>query len=284
MSKHTDDLKVARDKKIQDDIDKLNAVKENSSPSLSVSPSPTPSNTPSATPSPSPTVSASPSPSPSPSEGDNDDDPNKNKKVIKQKEPDYKKKFSSSSKEAIFLANKNKTMRKAVDDASLATVTDEELKIKFPEWDLMSDTEKVLARDNMVSKKKFDILHNSVMEGKDADEWNEKIEKYISNPKTLINFPELDGKEDDFKIYAIDPVRRNMPIADLIASFLYTTKKVVVKKKGSMFEKGSGGSNVKDKNKAGKISTAEAAKLMKTDYKKWRYYNEHNLIDNSDIG
>jgi len=278
MANHVKPTKEELDKKIQDSIDELEKDEKKE----------TPDETPKEEKKEEEVIEEAPK-----DEEPKEEEPKEEKKdeeVVEEKKdeeetPDYKKKFSESSKEAIRLAKKNKTIRSAVDEASaVADPTDEEMLVEYPEWDLMSDTEKRLAKKTTKSERKLDIFNKSVLEGKTIDEWNEKVDKYVGNPKTLINFPDMEGKEDSFKEYASEQTRMNMPMNDLIGSFLYEeSKKKAPLKKGKMFEKGSGGPNEKDKKKTGKVSTMEAAKIKETDYKRYRFLLQNNLIDESDI-
>ena len=85
-----------------------------------------------------------------------------------------------------------------------------------------------------------------------------------------MDHPELEGKVEDFKLFASKPTRRGVDFEDLIPAFLYNeSKNKVAPKKGQMFEQGTGG-NSKPKPKGDKISTEEGRLLMNTDYNKFK--------------
>jgi len=207
----------------------------------------------------------------------------------KPKEPeaqvDYKKKFVESSRESQVLYSRQKKLSEAVDQASqVDEPTDEEMVKDFPDWDVMSDTEKRLAKDSIVNKKRFEAIHKASQEGKDILDWNEKVDKFVDDPKTLIDNPELEGKVEDFKIFASKPTRRGVDFADLLSAFFYDMSKAIKpKSKGKMFETGSGGPNEKIKPKGDKISLSEARTLMKNDYKKYKEYLTKGKIDMSTL-
>jgi hypothetical protein len=152
-------------------------------------------------------------------------------------EPDYKKKFVESTREAQVLHAKNKQLVTAVDEASLIEVTEEDLAKEYADWDLMTDTEKRLAKESLLSTRRFNIIHAESNKFKDVEVWNEKVNVFADDPKTLVDHPKLEGKLDEFKLFASKPTRRGVDFEDLIPAFLYneTTKKPAPNK-GQMFE------------------------------------------------
>ena len=149
--------------------------------------------------------------------------------------------------------------------------TEEELKAEYSDWDEMTDTEKRLAKRSLHDSKKLQAITESAKEFKDIDEWNNKVDKFLADPETLINHPALDGKEEDFKAFVTTKTSRmGADFEDLVASFLYAeSQKPPVKNKGKMFENGSGGKDGKIKPKNDKISVADSIIIRKTNYKKY---------------
>ena len=209
------------------------------------------------------------------------------KEEVKEEPPvvDYKKKFTESTRESQVLFSRNKKISEAVDQASqMERPTKEEMEKDFADWDVMSDTEKRLAEDNVVNSRRFDAIHKATQEGKDILAWNEKVDKYIDDPKVLQTNPDLEGKQDDFKIFASKPTRRGVDFEDLVSAFLYDMSTVIKpKSKGKMFETGSGGPNERVKPKGDKISLSEARVLMKNDYKKYKELLVTGKIDTSTL-
>lgn len=197
---------------------------------------------------------------------------------------DYKKKYTESKREALVIQSRNKKLSEAVDQASqIDNPTEEEMTVEFPDWDVMNETERRLATDNVINKRRFEAIHKASQEGKDITDWNDKVDKYIDDPKTLIANPSLEGKTDDFKIFASKPTRRGIDFTDLVSAFLYEMEKVTKPSKGKMFETGSGGPNTSPKPKSDKITLSEARVLMKTDYKKYKEYLTEGKIDLSSL-
>lgn len=198
-------------------------------------------------------------------------DTKENGEDIKKEEEsvDYKEKFVHSTRESQVLHSKNKKINEVIEKAiTMPEPTDEELLKEFPDWDIMSDTEKKLARKTYKYDKAFSMLNEVTKESKDADVWHEKVDTYIEDPKTLNDHPELEGKTEDFKLFASKPTRRGVDFEDLIKAFLFDVSTSKPKNKGKMFEAGSGGE--KPKPKTDVLSALEGRRLMKTDYKKWK--------------
>lgn len=185
---------------------------------------------------------------------------------------DYKKKFTESTREAQVLAAKNKKMNEAIDKAGQITEpTEEELKKEYSDWDDMTATEQRFAKDNLVNKRRFEIIHESTKEFKDIEAWSGKVDSFLEDPKTLVDNPKLERRIEEFKAFAAKPTRRGVDFDDLVSAFLYSVESTKQPaKKGKMIEMGSGGANNGAKPKSDKISLQSARALMKTDYKRYK--------------
>lgn len=196
-----------------------------------------------------------------------------------EEEVDYKKKFTESTREAQILHAKNKKINEAVEKAKkLPEPTEAELMKEYPDWELLTDLEKRLAKDSLISTRRFEVLDEVTAESKDIDAWNTKVDEFVSDPKSLVKHPELEGREEDFKIFAGKPTRRGVDFDDLIPAFLYGRMKRPASK-GAMFESGSGGPNEKSKPKSDKINLEQARKLREKDYNKYKEYLNAGKIE-----
>lgn len=186
--------------------------------------------------------------------------------------PDYKKKFAESTREAQVLAAKNKKINEAIDKAGqLSEPTEEELKKEYADWEDMTATEQRFAKDNLINKRRFEIIHASTKEFKDIEAWSGKVDSFLDDPKTLTDNPKLEGRVEEFKAFAAKPSRRGVDFDDLVSAFLYSVEKArPAAKKGKMIETGSGGANNGAKPKSDKISLQTARALMKSDYKRYK--------------
>lgn len=217
---------------------------------------------------------------PVPSESPKEEEPEEDQEPKPSPEIDYKEKFTESSREAQILHSKNKKINEAIDKAkTIPEPTEEELTKEFPDWELLTDTEKKLAKTSLMATKRFAFLEEVTAESKDIDAWNQKIDSFIDDPKNLTDHPELEGKEAEFKIFATKPTRRGVDFEDLIPAFLYGMKKTP--SKGKMFETGMGGDKGKAQPKSDKITLDQARKLRTTNYAKYTEYLKAGKIDSS---
>lgn len=206
-------------------------------------------------------------------------------KPKEEEKPDYEKKFVDSSTEAQLLYAKNKKITEAIEKAGeVPEPTEEEMIKEFPDWEMMSDFEKTMAKNSVVSKRGFDAIKEATKEFKDMDVWNVKVDEFLTDAMTFVNTPQLEGKEDEFKIFATKQTRRGVDFEDLVSAFLYAKSlEAPKKKKSQMFESGTAGANDKPKPKSDKISTADSIRLRQTDYKKYLRLLSEGKIDNSDL-
>ena len=259
-------------KKAQEEADAIAAKKKDEDPSPSPAPedpdpSPSKPNDEDPSPSPAPEVNEDPSPSPAP------------------EDPDFKKRYVESTREGQILAAKQREMDKATAEAEgLPMPTDEEMQTEYPDWEDMTATEQKLAKDNLHTKKRFEIMAKAGKEGKDISAWNDKVDAFLVDPKNLTDNPELEGREEEFKIFTTKQSRRGVDFEVLVSAFLYQNrqKKTPDPKKRKMFEDGGTGEE-KPKLKDGKISIEESRRLRISNYPKYLEYLRARKIDNSSL-
>mgnify|MGYP001230947558 CR=1 FL=1 len=195
------------------------------------------------------------------------------KAAIQAKLDAEKKKSAASARENQKIYAKNRVITKAIIDAEeVPEPTEEELVKEFPDWDLMSDTEKVFAKETVVSRSWRQTISKAKEQATKIEKWNESVETFIDDPVTLSDNPELEGKTDEFKTFATDESNNSVPFKILVSAFLHEQAKNNVQHKGKMFENGSGGPNEKPQPKTGKITLEQAKVLRETDYGKWKEY------------
>jgi hypothetical protein len=85
--------------------------------------------------------------------------------------------------------------------------TDSELQAAFPEWELMTDTEKRLARETSKATRIASSIQQERLEEKAKAAWNTDLEL------TIASNPTLQGKEQAFKDFANKPTRRGVDLA-----------------------------------------------------------------------
>lgn len=192
----------------------------------------------------------------------------------------YKKKFSASSRENQKINAKNRVINKALADAEdVPEPTEEELQDEFKDWDLMSEVEKTLAKETVISRSWRKVISQAKEQATKIEKWNDSVNEFITDPKTLSDNPQLEGKTDEFVEFATQPTNNSVPFNILVSAFLHDYNAGKKPNKGRMFEKGSGGFNDKPQPKDGKISLEESRKLRETNYNKWKEMNSKGLID-----
>ena len=185
---------------------------------------------------------------------------------------DWEKKFKESSREAQVMGFKNKELNKAIEDAAaLPAPTDEEMKGIYSKWDELDEFQKSIARDNELNKRKFNLITSATSKFKEVDAWNEKVDQFVGNPQTLIDHPELEGKEDEFKNFASKPSRRGLDMEDLLLAFRgdLAAHPKPTHQGQEMFPTGGSRAPTPTKPVDDRLSPAEGEALRKTDYKKY---------------
>ena len=191
-----------------------------------------------------------------------------------------KQKLSASAREAQKLSAKNRVITKAIVDAEdIQEPTEDELKEEYVDWEIMSDTEKKYAKEAVLSKRFRSMIATAKEQATKIEKWNDSVDDFVADPKTLNDTPELEGKEDDFADFAKAEANNSVPFNILVSAFLHDQSTKVVKNKGKMFETGSGGSNEKPTPKSDKLSLDDSRKLRTTDYNKWVQYVREGKID-----
>jgi hypothetical protein len=194
--------------------------------------------------------------------------------VVEDEKEIYKKKFTNSSREVQVLQSRTQKYDNAVVEAeSVKPPTDEEMAKQYgkDEWEALPSINKTIAKDAWVSNRRFEIMSQASKAGKDIEAWNTKVDEFITDPKNLTQYPELEGKTEEFKAFSAKPSRRGLDFEDLVLAFNGdVAKNMPAPNKGKMFEMGTAGGNEKPAPKDDKISLSEANMLMKNDYNKYR--------------
>ena len=185
-------------------------------------------------------------------------------KVDEDKEK-LKQKYSESSREATILHEKNRMFTQSVDKAAEVTVTDEEVKAVYTSWDDMSDVEKALARDNVLNKKKFNLIHETVQSTKKTDQWLEKVDTFLGDEANLSKYSQLAGRESEFKHYASKPNHVGVDMEVLVNAFSNQAN-IRTKKHGSLFQTGKGGERPAKKE----MTADDVSVLRKTDPRRYQ--------------
>ena len=158
-------------------------------------------------------------------------------------QPPVEERYRQSTIEAQVLTAKQKKFNQTVKDAAnLPEPTEEELRAEYPDWDVMDDTAKKLAKKSLMNERRFGMVVTAVEEGRKIDEWTKKVDDFVATAITKPEFARLTGKEEEFKSFCMKPTRRGVDLEDLAKAFLHdATDTPAPRKKGSLLEPGSGG-------------------------------------------
>lgn len=178
------------------------------------------------------------------------------------KEPvDYEKKFAESTRENQILQARLKDQEPRRELTNQPTET--ELKAAFPSWEFMSETEKELARGQLMTRRTADAALAAQQKRDEDEKWNNSLEFAITSN------PDLSGKEREFKEFASKPTHRGAPVDVLVAAFLHRSTSTPKPKTTprQVLEPGSG--RPKDPVKPKKVTLEEAKVIRETDYKRY---------------
>ena len=101
-------------------------------------------------------------------------EPSEEEKERLRKEVEEKdKKLSASARENQKIYAKNRVINKALVDADeMPEPTEEELEKEFPEWYVMSDTEKALAKETVISRNWRKTISQAKEQATKIEKWN----------------------------------------------------------------------------------------------------------------
>lgn len=202
------------------------------------------------------------------------------KKLQKELE-NQKKRYTDSQREGQKNFYEKTQGDNAIDKAvAVGAPTEEEMRAQYPEWDDMDDVQKRNAIGVVKGQKQMEILAKGRQKTRKLQVWYKKVDKYVADPQTLIDNPDLEGLEQEFRIFASTPKRSRSELGDLVSSFLHQQGgKPKPKKKGKMFPTGTGGPSTPPKKKTGKLTIEQGAALKKSNYKKYSRKLKAGLIE-----
>ena len=191
------------------------------------------------------------------------------KEKLKVEVKEKTEKLSASARENQKIYAKNRVINQALVEAEeIPDPTEEELSNEYKDWDVMSDLERSLAKDAVISRNWRETIKEAKDQASKIVKWEEEVDKYIEDPVTLNEIPDLEGKTEDFKEFAKQEENNSVPFKTLVGAFLYNKSIEVKPNKGKMFETGTGGANDKGK-RTGKLTIEEGRKLRETNYSKY---------------
>ncbi len=169
-------------------------------------------------------------------------------------EVDYKKKFSDSSREVQRLLSEDKLRKVRIEEleAKLAKAdelsSEEKLHEKFPDWDMLSDSEKQLIKRQEKTEKELLKL-------KEEQAWKDDFGKAVDK------FPKLSEREKEFKDFCYR-FPKGIDAETLAKSFLFEEKEEPKEPRKGL-EKPTGGTKGMP---SGELSDEEVKRLRETNF------------------
>jgi len=148
---------------------------------------------------------------------------------------DYEIKFKESQKEALIL--KAQLDKVEEEKNKKVDITDDLLRGKYPDWDDLSVGEQKALRKSEELAQEVQELKNNANQFNNDRKWQEKVETFVAEEMVDL-FPDIVGREEEFKRFATRPTRKGLPMEDLAKVFLYENPPV--DKKRSLFHAGGG--------------------------------------------
>lgn len=182
--------------------------------------------------------------------------------------------YKAQQAETQIQAEKNKDLISKIDQASqLPEPTEQELrdyvKSKGSDWDELTVFEQAMAKDTLLSNRRFSLVNEAVQTTKKIDEWANRVDSFIDATDGKPEFVKLSGHEAEFRKFAMKEAHRGVAIDSLLLPAFLSTLPEPKKVRGSLFEDKGGGESP-DKN-VGKITDADTNRtLRETNPREWR--------------
>jgi hypothetical protein len=134
----------------------------------------------------------------------------------KKPEPDYKKKFSDSTRRNQIVESQFKELQKTLGDITKQEIpTDDEMVALVPDWEYLSDREKNGERKLIVLERRQNHMLNTFSSIASETENASKLEEFVSGE------PRLAGREEAFYAFATDPRNKGAQMEVLVNAFLF---------------------------------------------------------------
>jgi hypothetical protein len=182
-------------------------------------------------------------------------------------DPDYKEKFKSSAQEAQILHSKNQSMMTKLSEAmSLPEPSEDDVKKGYPDWDMLTDFEKTMAKNDYNAKKQKEIIQQALLDNQKTEEWVNNVNGFIEDPNFAKTYPKIQGREEEFKRFCNKDSRVGVNMDDLARSFVFDVPNVPTSTNKSLFNTGSGSG---EKPKQKEMTDEEVQTLRTTNQREY---------------
>ena len=176
-------------------------------------------------------------------EDDEDKDPAANPPVVPPAEPkkpviDWEQKAKDSQKEAMILHEQLKKIEE--EKVKKVEINEDYLTKIYPDWQDLTLGEQRALKESEILKQEIQQIKNDTNKYNNDRDWNTKVEAYATEEVQDI-YPDIVGREEEFKRFATRPTRKGLPLDDLAKIFLFENPKPVEPKKSLFHAPGSSG-------------------------------------------
>lgn len=181
---------------------------------------------------------------------------------------DYKEKFKASAREAQILSSKIKETEALIGKLTSENLpSEEELAQIVPDYEIMTDTERYLAKRQIAFENDTRRINLNAERARLENEYKVSLDTMLSADSRL------KGKEEEFKEFISKPSRQGVDPEVLVSAFLFDLKDIPSDPKPKVrpgLTKGVGGSSFDspELNKSG-YSDTQIAHMRKYDQKKY---------------
>lgn len=166
-----------------------------------------------------------------------DDEGNPIKKEVTPPAIDWQKKFVESQKESMVLSKQIEEL--TIKEVPHVEVDDKHMtEIYGEDWETMTNHEKIMAKEIEINKQeKIEERAKRELENKKNElgqKWTDSVNDFVDTD--MISFyPEMKGKEEEFKKFATKPTRRGLAFDDLVKIFKADNPNKIIKTKRNLF-------------------------------------------------
>ncbi len=179
------------------------------------------------------------------------------------KETDYKKRYSDSSRENQVLQLRLKKQQEDLEAIkNTPEPTEDQCKAEYgDEWEDMSPAMQKIAKKNFHSELKDKALEKINTQQKEDESYREQVGVFAADPSTVKMFPELIGNESKFENWAMMPTRRGLDLEALATIFVTNMQRSSGDRK-ALFPRNK--TSLKKDNKPTNKMDAEKMKVLRT--------------------
>lgn len=185
-----------------------------------------------------------------------DDEPKK-VEVPKKPEIDWAEKAKESQKEAMILREQLKKIEE--ERNKKIEITEEYMSKKYSDWNDLTSGEQIALKKAEVLEQEIAQIKADSNKFNNDREWQNKVDAYVTE-EAQDQYPQLVGREEEFKRFATRPTRKGLPMDDLAKIFLFENPKSPEPKK-SLFHTPGSAVPKKSENEG---MTAEEARILRT--------------------